>query len=196
MREAASRGRRLSDRESILRRRQTTPQGGVGSVGDEFGDQNIGSKSPDPWRKQRHNVCPILQKTLQPGTYVRMFLGHSVAPPCVFIYISGSTFIFNIFWAQSPLTGLHQGAGKAPPGAVGGESEQTASKNRPLPPWSAAQAVFAPIHCSILSPAHRLASCQPSSLGRYNLSVNFGNICATARGISCPQENALGSAPS
>ena len=45
--------------------------------------------------------CFFLQKPLQPGTFVRYFLGQLVAPPFVFIYISGSTFIFNIFWAQS-----------------------------------------------------------------------------------------------
>jgi hypothetical protein len=33
----------------------------------------------------------------QPGRYVRYFVGHNVERSCVFIYISGSTFIFNIF---------------------------------------------------------------------------------------------------
>src|ERR1039458_1313789 len=56
----------------------------------------------------------LLQNSLQPGTFVRMFLGQLVARSFVFIYISGSIVIFNIFWVQSALADLHQGVGEAP----------------------------------------------------------------------------------
>ena len=50
----------------------------------------------------------FLENSFRPGTFVRMFLGQFAAPSFVFIYISGSTFIFNIFWAQSSLPELRR----------------------------------------------------------------------------------------
>jgi hypothetical protein len=43
---------------------------------------------------------PFLQKWCQPGTKARIIIGHCVSRSFVFIYISGSTFSFNIFWGS------------------------------------------------------------------------------------------------
>jgi hypothetical protein len=59
------------------------------------------AKEPIDFRPLSRNPCIVCQKA-------RPIIGHCVNLPFVFIHISGSTFIFNIFIDQRPVSDLEK----------------------------------------------------------------------------------------